>query len=42
MLGERHHRRAGVRCIRISVCNWQTGFEDVDRSLEAMPGNSAA
>ena len=26
----------GVRCIRISVCNWQTRFEDVDRSLEAM------
>ncbi len=26
----------GVRCIRISVCNWQTRFEDVDRSLAAM------
>jgi aromatic-L-amino-acid decarboxylase len=26
----------GRRCIRISVCNWQTTFEDVDRSVEAM------
>ena len=31
----------GVRCIRISVCNWQTGFEDVDRSLAAMLGEMA-
>ena len=26
----------GRRCIRISVCNWQTTFEDVDRSIDAM------
>ena len=26
----------GRRCIRLSVCNWQTTFEDVDRSIEAM------
>jgi hypothetical protein len=26
----------GRRCIRISVCNWQTAFEDVDRSVEAI------
>jgi glutamate/tyrosine decarboxylase-like PLP-dependent enzyme len=26
----------GTRCIRISVCNWQTTFEDVDRSVAAM------
>jgi aromatic-L-amino-acid decarboxylase len=26
----------GTRCIRISVCNWQTTFEDVDRSFAAM------
>ncbi|HEU0023020.1 MAG TPA: aminotransferase class V-fold PLP-dependent enzyme [Thermoleophilaceae bacterium] len=26
----------GVRCMRISVCNWQTTFDDVDRSLDAM------
>jgi hypothetical protein len=26
----------GERCIRISVSNWQTSFEDVDRSLAAM------
>jgi glutamate/tyrosine decarboxylase-like PLP-dependent enzyme len=26
----------GVRCIRISVCNWGTTFEDVDRSVEAI------
>jgi glutamate/tyrosine decarboxylase-like PLP-dependent enzyme len=26
----------GRRCIRISVCNWQTTAEDVDRSIEAM------
>ena len=25
-----------TRCIRISVCNWQTTFEDVDRSVAAM------
>ena len=25
----------GRRCIRISVCNWQTTAEDVDRSIEA-------
>ncbi|MBN1528229.1 MAG: aspartate aminotransferase family protein [Thermoleophilaceae bacterium] len=26
----------GTRCIRISVCNWRTTFEDVDRSVAAM------
>jgi glutamate/tyrosine decarboxylase-like PLP-dependent enzyme len=26
----------GRRCIRLSVCNWQTTIEDVDRSIEAM------
>jgi glutamate/tyrosine decarboxylase-like PLP-dependent enzyme len=26
----------GRRCIRISVCNWQTTFEDVDRSVAAI------
>jgi glutamate/tyrosine decarboxylase-like PLP-dependent enzyme len=26
----------GRRCIRISVCNWQTTFADVDRSVEAI------
>jgi threonine aldolase len=26
----------GRRCIRISVCNWQTTPEDVDRSIEAI------
>ena len=26
----------GRRCIRLSVCNWQTTFEDVDRSIDAM------
>jgi aromatic-L-amino-acid decarboxylase len=26
----------GRRCIRISACSWQTTFDDVDRSLEAM------
>jgi glutamate/tyrosine decarboxylase-like PLP-dependent enzyme len=26
----------GERCVRISVSNWQTTFEDVDRSLDAM------
>ena len=26
----------GRRCIRLSVCNWQTTFEDVDRSVEAL------
>ena len=30
----------GERCIRISVCNWQTTFEDVDRSIDAMSGRS--
>jgi len=25
----------GRRCIRLSVCNWQTTGEDVDRSIEA-------
>jgi glutamate/tyrosine decarboxylase-like PLP-dependent enzyme len=28
----------GRRCIRISVCNWQTTAEDVDRSIAAMAG----
>jgi glutamate/tyrosine decarboxylase-like PLP-dependent enzyme len=26
----------GRRCIRISVCNWQTTFADVDRSVDVM------
>ncbi|MGH2946326.1 MAG: pyridoxal phosphate-dependent decarboxylase family protein [Solirubrobacteraceae bacterium] len=26
----------GRRCIRISVCNWQTTTDEVDRSIEAM------
>jgi aromatic-L-amino-acid decarboxylase len=26
----------GRRCIRISVCNWQTTFADVDRSVDAL------
>jgi glutamate/tyrosine decarboxylase-like PLP-dependent enzyme len=26
----------GLRCMRISVSNWQTTFEDVDRSVEAI------
>ena len=26
----------GARCIRISVCNWRTTFEDVDLSVAAM------
>jgi aromatic-L-amino-acid decarboxylase len=26
----------GRRCIRLSVCNWQTTFADVDRSVAAM------
>jgi glutamate/tyrosine decarboxylase-like PLP-dependent enzyme len=26
----------GVRCMRISVCNWQTTFADVDRSVAAI------
>jgi glutamate/tyrosine decarboxylase-like PLP-dependent enzyme len=26
----------GRRCIRLSVCNWQTTFADVDRSVDAM------
>jgi glutamate/tyrosine decarboxylase-like PLP-dependent enzyme len=26
----------GRRCIRLSVCNWQTTFEDVDRSVAAL------
>jgi glutamate/tyrosine decarboxylase-like PLP-dependent enzyme len=25
----------GRRCIRLSVCNWQTTFDDVDRSVDA-------
>ena len=25
-----------MSCIRISVSNWQTTFEDVDRSVEAL------
>jgi glutamate/tyrosine decarboxylase-like PLP-dependent enzyme len=32
----------GRRCIRISVCNWQTTTEDVDRSIEAMAAAVAA
>jgi glutamate/tyrosine decarboxylase-like PLP-dependent enzyme len=26
----------GERCMRISVCNWQTTFDDVDRSIAAI------
>ena len=26
----------GMRCMRISVSNWQTTFEDVDRSVDAI------
>ncbi|HVP03865.1 MAG TPA: aminotransferase class V-fold PLP-dependent enzyme, partial [Solirubrobacteraceae bacterium] len=26
----------GRRCLRISVCNWKTTFDDVDRSIEAV------
>jgi glutamate/tyrosine decarboxylase-like PLP-dependent enzyme len=26
----------GQRCVRISVCNWQTTFDDVDRSTAAL------
>ena len=35
LLAQRHHvaRRA---LLRISVCNWRTTFEDVDRSVAAM------
>ncbi len=32
----------GRRCIRLSVCNWQTTAEDVDRSVEAMAAALAA
>jgi hypothetical protein len=32
----------GRRCIRLSVCNWQTTFEDVDRSVEALSRAAAA
>jgi len=31
----------GRRCIRVSVCNWQTTLEDVDRSVEAMAAAAA-
>jgi hypothetical protein len=26
----------GRRCMRISVCNWQTTIDDVDRSVAAI------
>jgi glutamate/tyrosine decarboxylase-like PLP-dependent enzyme len=32
----------GRRCIRLSVCNWQTAAEDVDRSVEAMAAAARA
>jgi glutamate/tyrosine decarboxylase-like PLP-dependent enzyme len=32
----------GRRCIRISVCNWQTTVEDVDRSVAAMAAARSA
>jgi glutamate/tyrosine decarboxylase-like PLP-dependent enzyme len=32
----------GTRCMRISVCNWQTAFDDVDRSVEAISAALAA
>jgi len=28
----------GKRCMRVSVCNWQTTPEDVDRSVNAVQG----
>jgi glutamate/tyrosine decarboxylase-like PLP-dependent enzyme len=28
----------GKRCMRVSVCNWQTTAEDVDRSVTAVQG----
>jgi glutamate/tyrosine decarboxylase-like PLP-dependent enzyme len=32
----------GRRCMRISVCNWQTTSEDVERSVEAIVGALSA
>jgi aromatic-L-amino-acid decarboxylase len=32
----------GRRCIRISVCNWQTTFADVDRSAAVMAAIAGA
>ena len=31
----------GRRCIRISVCNWQTTAADVDRSIDALAAGRA-
>ena len=31
----------GRRCIRVSVCNWQTTAADVDRSIAAMRAAAA-
>jgi hypothetical protein len=28
-------RRRGKRCMRVSVCNWQTGEADADRTVQA-------
>ncbi|MDT8267140.1 hypothetical protein RQ832_28105, partial [Roseomonas sp. DSM 102946] len=25
----------GRRCMRVSVCNWQTGRDDIERAVEA-------
>ena len=32
----------GRRCIRISVCNWQTTTADVDRSVDALVAAAGA
>ena len=32
----------GRRCIRISVCNWQTTFADVDRSAAVLAAMAEA
>jgi glutamate/tyrosine decarboxylase-like PLP-dependent enzyme len=32
----------GRRCIRLSVCNWKTTANDVDRSVDAMTAASRA
>ena len=36
VLAERRRRGAGGTCIRLSVFNWQTTAEDVDRSVAAL------
>ena len=32
----------GRRCIRLSVCNWQTTAQDVDRSIQAIAAASSS